>query len=492
MKQIIRIIFYVVTCIVSVTGCSKDETEDVPGNGVLIMVEAPRTDGWSTEKIAGARNHGTNIVRQEGEDGLDMEADLRPDYEEAAVNKATTRWANIEGNTTFRVVAYRCSAASGISIANYAGYGDYKLLANNTVQTTPRSLTLPPGTYTFICYSYGNSSDMPAFSSSSTSVSASNGQNFMTCVKPGVTINNAGSTYTLGNIVFKHHCARYRILAKAQVGRMGNITACTGTLLLPKSNATYNFTNNSFSTRISSGTLNVAWSNPNGMNVYSNYVYLIPQSSAEIAIVLKLTIGGKTFENKGVTLFGLTFTSGKTYRSDISFTTTLGYIVGGTIWAGGNLFFTGSEFLFYNNTWDNNTAQRINEYWRWDALYPNAEFGNSATTWNPTRDPCRRVLGSWRLPTVLEFNSLLQEETTYTTKNHKTGLLIDNIFFLPCTGYYGASDINLSDPHRGLYWTSEKANNYYGMSLSFSADTADVHDSNFPVHQFAIRCVRAD
>lgn len=100
----------------------------------------------------------------------------------------------------------------------------------------------------------------------------------MTYVKAGVAINNIGSTYTLGNIVFKHHCARYRVQAIAQAGRMGAITACAGTVTLPRHNATYSFTNNTLTAQDGSGTINVTWNSPNAMSVYSNYTYLLPQA----------------------------------------------------------------------------------------------------------------------------------------------------------------------------------------------------------------------
>lgn len=487
--------------IVSVTGCSKDETEERSQDGILIRVEAPTINGWSTEKMTGTRNLETNTARQKGEDGLDMKVDLRPDYEGTAGKEATTRWTNIDNNTTFRVVAYRCDAASGISTSNYAGYGDYKL-SDSRVQTTTRNLILPPGTYTFVCYSYGDNRTLSVFSNTSTSVSASNGENFMTYVRPGVIINNAGSTYTLNGIVFKHHCARYRILAKAQRGRMGKITACGGTLTVPRSNATYNFTTNSFNTT-DSGTLNVTWSNLNdGMNVYSNYTYLIPQSSADIIVALNLTIGGKVFANKSVTLSRLTLTANKTYYSSVSFTTE-GYILGGSFWARGNLYYENGNFKFFESTWENST-NRLKNYWRWDALRPTDAFGNSATTWNSARDPCKKVEGAgWRLPTTQEFENLIAGNKEYAQFNNKDGLWIDDILFLPCTGYFleeSGFESNLILPDRGLYWAKERVVNY-GNMLDFRTGNGPapsisylpwINNSDKANHCMAIRCVRAD
>lgn len=243
-----------------------------------------------------------------------------------AEGEATTRWANMDDNIVFRVVAYKSATAAGISTSNYAGYGDYKL--SGSIVQTVKSLVVPVGTYTFIFYSYGNSNAIAAFTNGSASVPATNGQNFMTYVKSGVVINNIGSRYTLSGIVFKHHCARYRVQAIAQAGRMGTITACAGTVTLPKHNATYTFTNGTFTIQATTGSINLTWDNPNAMSVYSGYIYLLPQTSASVTVKLNLTIGGKAFSNKSVTLSGLTMAANNTYYSNVSFTTTEGYIVG--------------------------------------------------------------------------------------------------------------------------------------------------------------------
>ena len=141
-------------------------------------------------------------------------------------------------------------------------------------------------------------------------------------------INNTGSKYTLSNIVFKHHCARYRVQAIAQAERMGIITACTGTVTLPKHNATYSFTNNALTAQTGSGTINITWSSPNAMSVYSNYTYLLPQTSASVTIKLNLTIGNKPFSNRSTTLSGVTLNANNTYYNNVSFTTIEGYIIG--------------------------------------------------------------------------------------------------------------------------------------------------------------------
>ena len=346
----IRNMVYHISVVLLIAGCGKDEEgiEHRSPNGILIEVEVPQTNGWSTEEVTGPRSGMAKTVRQKGEYGVDMEVSTLHCPAGTVTEEASTRWANVDDNITFRVVAYKSATAAGISTANYAGYGDYKL-SGSSVQTT-KSLILPVGTYTFIVYSYGNSSAITAFTNSSASVPVTNGQYFMTYVKAGVAINNIGSTYTLSNIVFIQNCTRNRVQAIAKACRMEAINACAGTVTLPRHNATYSFTNNTLSAQDGSGTINVTWNSPNAMSVYSNYTYLLPQASASVTVKLNITIGAKGFTNRSATLSGLTFSANNTYYSNISFSTTEGYIVGGVIWANGNLYKSNGQYLFYNST----------------------------------------------------------------------------------------------------------------------------------------------
>ena len=182
----IRNMVFHISVVLLIAGCGKDEEgiENRSPNGILIEVEVPQTNGWSTEEVTGTRSGMAKTVRQKGEYGVDMEVSTLHCPAGTVTEEASTRWANVDDNITFRVVAYKSATAAGISTANYAGYGDYKL-SGSSVQTT-KSLILPVGTYTFIVYSYGNSSAITAFTNSSASVPVTNGQNFMTYVKAGV------------------------------------------------------------------------------------------------------------------------------------------------------------------------------------------------------------------------------------------------------------------------------------------------------------------
>lgn len=487
-RKITNILLRTPVVLLLIAGCSKEgDTENVFSDGILIEVEAPQINGWSTEEITGTRSVRTKTVEVKGKDGLDMEISIQHGTAEAAAAEgATTRWANMDDNIAFQVVAYKSATAAGISTSNYAGYGNYKLSGSSVLAV--KSLLVPVGTYTFVFYSYGNSSSIAAFTNSSTSVSATNGQNFMTYVKPGVTINNTGSKYTLGGIVFKHHCARYRVQAITQAGRMGAITACSGTVTLPKHNATYTFTDGAFAIQATTGSANITWTNPDAMSVYSDYVYLLPQTSASITMKLNPTIDGRAFTGKSFTLPGITLAANNTYYSDVSFTTTLGYIVRGSFWASGNLYYDGT-FNIYAEQHEFNTG-RAHDFWRWGALYPTDAYADTST-W--TQDPCQQVspAKSWRLPTVAEYTSLTKGYSKQTTQNGKAGAIFDDIVFFPAAGYYpGFNTDAYSQPIRGLYWASSELRMMY-----YHADNVYVPAMNTSDHQdnyMTIRCVRAD
>lgn len=489
MKRMIRNMVFHISVVLLITGCGKDEEgiENRSPNGILIEVEAPQTNDWSTEEVTGTRSGMAKTVRQKGEYGVDMEVSTQHCPAGTATERASTRWANVDDNITFRVVAYKSATAAGISTANYAGYGDYKL-SGSSVQTT-KSLILPVGTYTFIVYSYGNSSAITAFTNSSASVPVTNGQNFMTYVKAGVAINNIGSTYTLGNIVFKHHCARYRVQAIAQAGRMGAITACAGTVTLPRHNATYSFTNNTLTAQDGSGTINVTWNSPNAMSVYSNYTYLLPQASASVTVKLNITIGAKGFTNRSATLSELTFSANNTYYSNISFSTTEGYIVGGVIWANGNLYKSNGQYLFYNSTeiyGGSGSCFICNS----PEPYPTQTMPTSA--WAAENDPCRKLTNAankWRMPTLTEIQQLANSGfTTDVILNGVKGNKFGGVLFLPYSGYWPQSNIgHVESGERGLFWSTP------GTAMIFSPGYNIVGYTGwneFPQNGYTIRCVR--
>lgn len=484
-----------VTLIIALAGCDKenDSAASVSSEEVQIEVEYPKMESWNTEEINYTRNeNGNRVLLKDETDGLDMEVCTLPD----TIKRATTRWTNIDNNTMFRVVAYACTSAAAITTANYKGYGDYQLLSNGTVKTI-RNMTLPVGTYTFVCYSYGNSATMSAFNNSTTTTTATNGQNFMTCIMPNITIPNTGTQYTLSNITFRNRSAKYRIKVTAESGRMDKITGCSATLSLPLKSLTYTFTNNMISPNEPNGSFNVTWTNPNGMTVYSDYIYILSMNPGDITIKLNATIGGKAFANKSVKLSDLILKPNGIYCSNISFTTTEGYIVAGAFWARGNLYKDGNQYKLYNSTETYVADANSGAFFTCNNPnpYPNRDI---QAPWTDVNDPCRKVellssTSKWRLPNENEVNNLLN--TSYqmdATISGITGYLFGNILFLPYSGYIPQGGTNhVEKGERGLFWyTPGTMFSFSGKAHNAGSGIGSIPWDTFPKNSYAIRCVR--
>ncbi|WP_300699355.1 hypothetical protein [Bacteroides sp.] len=482
------IIFWVgMVCIFFVTGCNNNDNEPnivTPTQEIHIEVETPQIEGWNTNNNIDTRNVVTNC-KTDNTDGLNMEIVTQTESINIPKKKAVTRWSNIDDNTIFRIIAYTCTNATDISTANYKGYGDYKLLTDGTIETiTP--LVIPAGTYTFVCYSYGDSNAITTFDNSTASITVSHGKNFMTCIKPNIEISNLGSKYTLNDIVFKLRCVHYRVIVTAESGRMANITSCSGTLTLPSNSATFSFTNDEFTRNSTAGTVNLTWSAPNAMSVSSDYIYILPQTSNSIIIKLTPTIGGKVFSNKSITLSSLRFNRGEIYNTKISFTTTEGYIVGGAFWANGNLYKSGNTFAFYPSSGTYSSALSGGAYWPWNQLNPFITGDNTA--WNDNNDPCRQVNGGWRTPTSDELINLVN----LNSKDSANGRLFNDILLLPKCGYYLEANMTypeaLDANNRGLYRGTGKGT-FLDFSPHFQEGVPFINGCN-DGYNLSIRCVK--
>ena len=62
----IRNMVFHISVVLLIAGCGKDEEgiENRSPNGILIEVEAPQTNGWSTEEVTGTRSGMAKTVRQ--------------------------------------------------------------------------------------------------------------------------------------------------------------------------------------------------------------------------------------------------------------------------------------------------------------------------------------------------------------------------------------------------------------------------------------------
>lgn len=116
------------------------------------------------------------------------------------------------------------------------------------------------------------------------------------------------------------------------------------------------------------------------------------------------------------------------------------------------------------------TPAEYGNYYAWGETRTKSKYtsSNSATynksmgdiAGNPQYDAARANWGSsWRLPTQVEFEELLNNCTwTWTSQGGHNGYKVTgkngNSIFLPATGWHGGSSLNVAGKY-GVYWSSK-------------------------------------
>ena len=106
--------------------------------------------------------------------------------------------------------------------------------------------------------------------------------------------------------------------------------------------------------------------------------------------------------------------------------------------------------------------------------------------------------GSWRMPTVDEYEELINNCTwEWTTKDGVNGYKVTskktgNSIFLPITGFRYYADVQFRAIN-GIYWTSSlyTANPNKAWCLEFNFSDIAVHYGNISSNRFSGRCIRA-
>lgn len=404
---------------------------------------------------------------------------------------ASTRAASMGTGVRFRMIAYRCATAATITTASYANYGDYQVTDGAGTTVATKVLALQEGTYTFVCYSYGDGNTLPAFNQNALTLSIGQGKDFMTCIKEGVQVATYGKSFLLNNIHFSRRCSRLAIRVAVDTQRMAAITACSATLQLPDSTATYTFTTDALAADATASNIAVTWTTPKGTSVLSNNVYVLPQTAKNLILTLNPTIGGKSITNVSATITGQTLLQQTAYECKVSLNTSH-YIVGGAIWAQGNLRYAGGSYQFYPQTYTYSYNENGGDYWPWNSLTC-SPTGTSATTWSDARDPCKKVspANTWRTPTETEAAQLKSAGYSKTMVSGVLGYTFGGILFFSYSGHFAAETKVMSDKDtRGLYWTTSSGVGN-GSFWGFTDGECNVNwPSNMANHGMCIRCVR--
>lgn len=412
-------------------------------------------------------------------------------------NTVSTR-ANL-GNVQFRVVAYKTNASAA---ANYAGTAVYKTDGSGVATLVAKTATpvngagqwiLGPGTYTFVCYSYGLNS-APAMLSGNWSTTVSHNQDFMLCRKEGVVVapDNKGE-FTLGGISFTRQCALLQLAVIANDFPSNTVQQCAATVSnLNSNNITWNVGQTALSTGGTGGTVNFSWSSLNATTVNSNVYKVLPQSSRTLTIKFTtLRIGNIQYNNRvTVSASGRQFAAGGNYKITVKITGN-GIAVGGTTWAKGNVYKSGDNFYFESSQSAYHTGTQGGSFFGWNTLSSsNNTYGGSSFSLN--NDPCYQVApkGTWCTPTANQLQNLGNSGYRYSSLNGvKGGSFAGGKVFLPSMGNRGKNNVNYWR-ETGYYRSCTSASNQRCYYLEFNTNFAVKNNYYWYWDGFPIRCVK--
>ena len=412
-------------------------------------------------------------------------------------NIVSTR-ANL-GNVQFRVVAYRTDASSA---DHYAGTAVYKTNGSGVAAIVAKTATpvnsagqwiLGPGTYTFVCYSYGLNS-APTMLSGNWSATVSHNQDFMLCRKEGVVVapDDRGE-FTLGGISFTRQCALLQLAVTANDFTNNTVQQCAATVSNLNSNSiTWNAGQTALSTGGTGGAVNFSWSILNAVTVSSNVYKVLPQNSRTLTIKLTtLRIGNIQYNNRvTVNASGRQFAAGGNYKITVKITGN-GITVGGATWAKGNVYKSGSNFYFESSQSGYHSGTQGGSFFGWNTTSStNNTYGGSSFSYD--NDPCDKVAPqhTWCTPTANQLQNL--GNSGYRSgylDGKRGGYFSGNKVFLPAIGNRGKNNVNYW-PETGYYRSSTGASGKRCYYLEFNQSYAVKNNYYWYWDGFPIRCVK--
>lgn len=485
-------------CIPALVGCSQDadnlfpEVPETNEPGSNVDSNEPVAIGVSVDAVdeyfGGAVTRSGEVIErivQPLDSTRDTGYDLVTTIETVPLSNPVQTRATLS-NIKFRVVAY-----SGTSTAqsNYKGTAVFETngsgvatIVDGTAEpkSTSNQWILPPGTYSFVCYSLGTNTD-PGKLTNNTSFNVSHNQDFMTCHKMNVTVT-AGSDgqYMLKDISFVRQCAKLQIAFKSEAYTNNTVTECAATVSNTSSNPlTWSTSQTALTNTSTGGTLDVAWSSPNATTVNSNTYYVLPQNSRTIGITFTtLKIGGTSY-NKTVTVSptNRVFSAKGNYKISITLTSKK------IEWAPGNLVKSGNSYTFASST-------DYGSYFGWNTL-DNSTGAQNTGDYSKNNDPCTKVTqngGNWVTPTKAQLEELKNSGGSFQNGGWKFGGKYSDVF-LPAAGWRGSDGSMYREGTGGYYWsTTPSGSNAYGLRFG-SSGSINIYDYSRS-YGYSVRCVK--
>lgn len=380
-------------------------------------------------------------------------------------------------------------------------------------------------TYSFVAYSLGTTAALPALIPEVTSLEncAISGTSDFMYFKESLTVQSGTNKL---NIVLKHKFSEISVVINAS--QHGTLDQAQGILEPHHSSPIVNLKN---------GNISYGGLSPYGKIipfVISDRSYGVgfptticaPYTEAGVLTLNNIKIDGVV--KSGVKVEGLKITPGVRYNLTITINKTIK--IDDVDWAVANLIFNPgtNQFEFASH------PKEYGTYWFFNSPYPMTTYqtglGNNTNIYDPAKDPCKRVLGNWRTPSITEANSIFTNllEADYdgvlgyfcgiTNGVAPTGDDRRNYIFIPKAGYYvfgrdpeekDPSDPNYVPlPHKHTlvsngflvrYWTSTPAGisptsgplawTYASLGLGVGGLLPQENTVNLAT---PIRCIKAD
>lgn len=482
------------------TGCSNDEnnpdhttlptTGDYTGEPVLINTTVQQIENFSSETImtrSGVISQKAVFVQplDENEDtGFDIETCIEP------LADLSTRADVIMPSIFFRVLAYKNNV---VSVENYAGQGDFMTIADGTASAVAnRELSLPEGTYLFVCYSYYTDDILDPLDPSALTVPVSQSQDFMMCKLNGTVEDDGTGAFTLPGIIFKRLGCKLQLEVNVSGFAKDIINACAATVSnINDDLVNWSIGENQLPSGGTSGSIDFNFT-LNTNSAVSNSRIALSASTRDLKITFsELKIAGTSYPNTVVSVPNKLLEAAGNYK--IKMNINQNYIlINGYKWAKGNLYKDGENYLFEATQEAYHAGAEDGGFFGYNTLSSLKADHSTELYYRYDTDPCSKAkpVGTWQTPTKIITETLLDSFTYQAEKKGASFGKGDNILFLPYTGMRLAEGRIVGVNNYAYYGLQDENSDTYYYTFLLSNDSPVYMDLTYRDWGNPIRCVK--
>lgn len=484
MKQIIRHRSLVATLRVTLTtaifisflGCSTEENSENKGTGFVKITLGDINEGTNEADTRALKESETVEVLLGN--GITMSCTLSPD----STSKTRSAKTALENGKKYRLVAYNNES-------------QIKASEEGVVGETPPVLSLQPGDYTIVAYSFNSSSNLPA--GETVEVPASTDLLYFS--QTGVSIQSNQTSNVTVNL--KHKFTQLTVIADASalvldanqisgVNDIGKtISSCSATLG-PGYNATLNVADGTLVKNGANTPTTLSWTGFNTKSLTSESLIIFTGGEPATINISSINIGGTTYTDKSIE-YPNTLEAGKKYTMTTRFRKLCGAFISASVW---------KVFMCHNLGADETAnafipSYKINgAYYRWNVKDPvignptnasgadpayswNTSFYPYSSSWESSNNPCP---SGYKVPTKAEWQAVIDNNTfgsmgtwSQSASNFSSAITFGPsastyTLILPAAGYRAYTSGNLNNRGRELsYWSSTRYDADYGYMLGY-------------------------